>query len=73
MIQKCRMLPGRLLHFTCRDLANMVYGLALLQHRDAVPALCAADGWGFGVGRKGSWEWQFHGCSLFLLNLLVKS
>jgi hypothetical protein len=43
-------MPGRILHFTCRDLANMVYGLALLQHRDAVPALCAA-GMGKGGGR----------------------
>lgn len=31
----CQRIPGRILHFTCRDLANMVYGLALLQHRDA--------------------------------------
>ena len=48
-------MPGRILHFTCRDLPNMVYGLALLQHRDAVPALCAA-GMGKGGGREAGWK-----------------
>ena len=41
----CDAPPGRLLHFSTKDVSNLVYGFALLRHRThLVPALCHADG-----------------------------